>query len=125
MRISDWSSDVCSSDLRRRAAQADAERHSRPDLRAPLLVAADARSVRRTGQERQDAAEHRTARRLKPGAYSRLCIRAGAAIGSRSSEIDRDAFQFPIAIPHRVASAGLVLGQIGTERVREQEWRNG
>src|SRR3546814_7633700 len=78
MRISDWSSDVCSSDLRRRAAQADAERHSRPDLRAPLLVAADARSVRRTGQERQDAAEHRTARRLKPGAYSRLCIRAGA-----------------------------------------------
>src|SRR3546814_17397543 len=81
---------------RRRAAQADAERHSRPDLRAPLLVAADARSVRRTGQERQDAAEHRTARRLKPGAYSRLCIRAGAAIGSRRSELDRAAFQFPI-----------------------------
>src|SRR3546814_10755097 len=39
---------------RRRAAQADAERHSRPDLRAPLLVAADARSVRRTGQERSE-----------------------------------------------------------------------
>src|SRR3546814_12388733 len=64
-RLPDGRRDQAARSARRRAAQDDAERDARPDLRAPLLAATDARSVCRTGKKWQDAARDGGSDRLR------------------------------------------------------------
>src|SRR3546814_2718987 len=74
MRISDWSSDVCSSDLPR---YADGRRGGRRSARVPFRVAAHAPRHRRISR--------RTARSLPRGSRSAIPSPAASSSASRSS----------------------------------------
>src|SRR3546814_8347122 len=88
MRISDWSSDVCSSDLRHPSCRVVRAQRPAPDGRQQLSVAGAgaARGRRkRTGRPRPDAAA-RARRRDRPGlAPAARCLRAVQAQRRRAS----------------------------------------
>src|SRR3546814_2524183 len=101
MRISDWSSDVCSSDLRFFQQRLGYINPERPEGRVPV----DAKANRQAGFGRIAEIEF-PERRNRVGHQRGMATRAGLSRGCYHSTRSIAALELPGAVPNRANSCG-------------------